>query len=128
MLAQTEPHFRCAIEVTLHLISGKWKTLLICHLLSGTMRFGQLRRIFPDMTSKMLTQQLRELERDGLVTRKVYAQVPPKVEYTLTEKGLSLEPVIRLLSDWGVWASAGNGTPVACCGRFAAAEAGEKDG
>jgi DNA-binding HxlR family transcriptional regulator len=82
-----------------------------------------LRRIFPDMTAKMLTQQLRELERDGLVTRKVYAQVPPKVEYTLTEMGRSLEPVIRLLSDWGEQASKRSGEPVACCGRFAAAEA-----
>jgi DNA-binding HxlR family transcriptional regulator len=118
----TEPSFRCAIEVTLHLISGKWKALIICHLLTGVMRYSDLKRIFPEMTPKMLTQQLRELERDGLVTRTVYAQVPPKVEYSLTQLGQSLEPVIRLLSDWGVQCSARGGTPVRCCGRFAGVE------
>jgi DNA-binding HxlR family transcriptional regulator len=113
------PTFRCAIEVTLHLISGKWKALIICHLLTGTMRYSELKRIFPEMTPKMLTQQLRELERDGLVTRRVYPQVPPKVEYSLTPLGQTLEPVIRLLSDWGVQCSARGGSPVRCCGRFA---------
>ena len=93
--------YQCAIEVTLALIGGKWKALLLCHLAIGIMRFSELKRTFPCITQKMLTQQLRELERDGLISRKVYAEVPPKVEYALTEFGRSLLPLIQMMSAWG---------------------------
>jgi DNA-binding HxlR family transcriptional regulator len=90
------------MEMTLDLIGGKWKALILWHLATdGTLRFGELRRLFHKLTQKMLTQQIRELERDGLVHREVYPQVPPKVEYSLTETGLSLVPVLRALNGWG---------------------------
>ncbi|UUV07781.1 helix-turn-helix transcriptional regulator [Ruegeria sp. YS9] len=82
-------------------ISGKWKGLVIYHLLGGTMRFNELSRALGTVTQRSLTKQLRELEADGIVNRKVYAEVPPRVEYSLTEKGLALRPVIEALADWG---------------------------
>lgn len=91
----------CPVEGTLELIDGKWKGVVLYHLLSGTLRFNELRRHLKACTQRMLTNQLRELEADGLVHRKIYAQVPPKVEYSLTARGRSLEPVIRALKDWG---------------------------
>jgi DNA-binding HxlR family transcriptional regulator len=90
------------MEMTLDLIGGKWKSLILWHLaLDGTLRFGMLRKMFPKVTQKMLTQQLRELERDGLVHREVFQQVPPKVEYSLTDMGRTLIPVLSALCDWG---------------------------
>lgn len=91
----------CPVEGTLELIDGKWKGVVLYHLLSGTLRFNELRRLLKNCTQRMLTNQLRELEADGLVHREIYAQVPPKVEYSLTARGRSLEPVIRALKDWG---------------------------
>jgi DNA-binding HxlR family transcriptional regulator len=91
----------CPVERTLELIGGKWKGVLLYHLLDGTKRFNELRRMFPGLTQRVLTAQLRELERDGLVRREVYAQVPPKVEYSLTERGTTLEPLLLLMRDWG---------------------------
>ena len=82
-------------------IGGKWKVIIIHHLLGGTRRFSELRRLIPQVTQRMLTSQLRELERDGAVHREVYPQVPPKVEYSLTRLGNSLEPVLQLMHDWG---------------------------
>jgi len=94
--------YGCHLEVTLELIGGKWKSLLLWHLgEEGVMRFGALSRIHPQLTQKMLTQQLRELESDGLVHRTVYAQVPPKVEYTLTERARLLLPVLAAMIRWG---------------------------
>ncbi len=93
--------FYCPVDVTIKLIGGKWKPILLHHLLSGEKRNGELRRLVPDITQKMLTQQLRELEEDQLIQRKVYNQVPPKVEYSLTEYGKSLEKVLHELSSWG---------------------------
>ena len=94
--------YRCYMEVTLDIVGGKWKTLLVWHLnQESVMRFNELCRLHPKLTQKMLTQQLRELERDGIVTRKSYNQVPPKVEYSLTEYGETLLPALRLLSEWG---------------------------
>lgn len=88
--------------MALDLIGGKWKALILWHLfLKGIMRFGELERTFPRMTRKMLTQQIRELERDGLVFRKVYHQVPPKVEYSLTDIGQSIIPSLQKLNEWG---------------------------
>ncbi len=93
--------YNCPVEVTLSLLEGKWKLLIIRELLKGTRRFSQLQRAIPDITQKMLTKQLRELERDGLISRKVYPQVPPKVEYSLTELGRSLEEVLKVMHTWG---------------------------
>ncbi len=92
----------CPVEATLEIIGGKWKSIILYHLLKETLRFGELRRIMPTITQKMLTMQLRELEKDGLVSRKVYPEVPPKVEYSITEYGKTIEPVIRTLQDWGI--------------------------
>jgi DNA-binding HxlR family transcriptional regulator len=91
----------CAVEATVSLIDGKWKCLILHALLGGTMRFNELRRRIPDVTARMLTTQLRELEIDGLVVRTFYAEVPPKVEYALSDLGRSLEPVIEGLKAWG---------------------------
>ena len=84
----------CAVEGTLRYIDGKWKGVVLFHLLAGTMRFNEIRRRIPNCTQRMLTNQLRELETDGLIARKVYAQVPPKVEYSLTDWGQALCPAL----------------------------------
>ena len=94
--------YSCQVELALQIIGGKWKPIILWHLgTDGTLRFSQLKRIMPTITQKMLTQQLRELEADGLVLREVYAQVPPKVEYSMTELGKSVMPVLRQLCQWG---------------------------
>lgn len=90
------------IEATLDVIGGKWKPLILYHLMDGTLRFSQLMdRMQPRITQRMLTKELRELEASGLLDRKVYPQVPPKVEYSLTEKGRSLIPILDHLCEWG---------------------------
>jgi len=91
----------CPVEVTLGLLSSKWKTLIIRELLTGTKRFSEIKRALPGVTQKMLTQSLRGLEDDGLIERKVYPVVPPKVEYRLSELGLSLNPVIESMREFG---------------------------
>src|SRR5688500_6855346 len=88
------PATRCPAEATLGVIGGRWKVPILWHLLDGKRRFSELRRALGNVTPKMLAQQLRELERDGVVSRKVYAEVPPKVEYSLTARGRSLRPVV----------------------------------
>lgn len=89
------------VEATLELIGGKWKPLILWHLTDKTMRFNELKKSLPNVTQKMLTQQLREMEYHGLINRKVYAQVPPKVEYSLTELGKSLVPLLEIMCKWG---------------------------
>lgn len=91
----------CPVSVILKILGGKWKTLIVYTLLDGTRRFNELNRAIPDVTQRMLTNQLRELENDKIITRKVYAQVPPKVEYSLTEIGYALKPILGQLEDWG---------------------------
>ena len=91
----------CAVEATLSVIGGRWKPILVCHLLGGRKRFGELRRLTPNATERMITLQLRELEADGVISRHVYAEVPPRVEYEVTEFGRSLEPILDLMRDWG---------------------------
>ncbi|MBY3618856.1 helix-turn-helix transcriptional regulator [Acinetobacter sp. CUI P1] len=86
--------------MTLKVIGGKWKPVILCHLTEGAKRFGELRRDMPGITQKVLTQQLRELEDDGIIHRKVYTQVPPKVEYSLTEYGLTLKEVLNVMVKW----------------------------
>ncbi len=94
--------YRCPMEVTLDLIGGKWKALILWHLSQEpAVRFGVLGRIHPQLTQKMLTQQLRELEADGIIHREVYRQVPPKVEYSLTDQGRALAPVLGSMEVWG---------------------------
>jgi DNA-binding HxlR family transcriptional regulator len=91
----------CPVEATLDLIGGKWKGVVLYHLSDGTLRFNELRRRLKGVTQRMLTKQLRELEESGLIIRKVYAEVPPRVEYRLSKSGESLKPVIRALKLWG---------------------------
>ncbi|MEK1932656.1 MAG: helix-turn-helix domain-containing protein [Pararhizobium sp.] len=91
----------CPVEGVLHLIDGKWKGVILYHLLEGTMRFNALRRRLTGVTQRMLTKQLRELEADGLIERTVFPVVPPRVDYCLTPRGLSLEPVIMAMKRWG---------------------------
>ena len=94
-------NFGCPVEACVEVIGGKWKGVILFHLLGGTKRFNELLRLIPGVTQRMLTRQLRELEDDQVVERKIYAEVPPKVEYTLTEFGRTLEPVLRTLQGWG---------------------------
>ncbi|MCX8999699.1 helix-turn-helix transcriptional regulator [Rhizobiaceae bacterium BDR2-2] len=91
----------CSVEAAIGLIDGKWKSVILFHLLSGTLRFNEIRRHIANVTPRMLTNQLRELEADGLIERKVYAQVPPKVEYSLSPLGRSMEPILLALKTWG---------------------------
>lgn len=92
----------CPVETSLELLSGKWKPRILWKLQrDGTLRFSDFRRQLPEITPKVLTQQLRDLERDGLVQRKVYAEVPPKVEYSLSDFGRTLEPILTLIAEWG---------------------------
>ena len=93
----------CPVETTLMLIGNKWKVLIIRDLLTGTKRFGELKKSIGKVSQKVLTTQLRDMEESGLISRKVYAEVPPKVEYTLTETGYSLKPIMDSMVDWGTW-------------------------
>ena len=93
--------YGCPVEATLDVIGGRWKGVILFHLLDEKKRFGELKKFMPDVTQRMLTLQLRELEENGIIDRKVYAEVPPKVEYSLTEFGKSLEPILLLMRDWG---------------------------
>lgn len=102
MVQQIEKYGGCPVSVTLKVIGGKWKPLILYFVSVDVNRFGQLQRMMPGCSKRMMTTQLRELEADGIINRKVYAEVPPKVEYTLTEKGESLRPLFRLLSKWGI--------------------------
>lgn len=93
----------CTVEAAMEVLGGKWKLVILRHLLDGTKRFGELHRAMPGITPRMLTRQLRELETDGLVLRTVYPQVPPKVEYSVTDTGASLRKIIGRLEEWGHW-------------------------
>ena len=93
-------NFGCSVEAAIEAIGGKWKGLILYHL-SSTKRFNELQKLIPEVTQRMLTKQLRELERDGIVLRKVYAEVPPKVEYSLTNFGKTLQPILDELETWG---------------------------
>ena len=94
-------HSACSVEAALDVIGGKWKGVIVFQLLSGTKRFNELYRSFQGITHQMLTVQLRELEEDGVVHRTIYPEVPPKVEYSLTPFGQSLQPILLLMREWG---------------------------
>jgi DNA-binding HxlR family transcriptional regulator len=96
-----EKYIDCPVEAALDIIGGKWKPVILLNLEEATRRFNELRRLMPNITQRMLTHQLRELEADGIVHRKIYPQVPPKVEYSLTELGRTLTPVLFALREWG---------------------------
>jgi DNA-binding HxlR family transcriptional regulator len=95
------PSYHCPVEATLDVIGGKWKALILFWLRDQVCRFGELRRKIPDISERMLTQQLRELEEHGIVHREVYPVVPPKVEYSLTPYGRTLRPITDLMCEWG---------------------------
>lgn len=101
------PH-RCPVETTLQVIGGKWKSVLIYHLRAGTCRFNQLRRLMPAVTQRMLTQHLRELEADGILSRTVHPVVPPHVDYALTNLGRTLLPILDAMAAWGADHEAGH--------------------
>lgn len=102
MVENIKKYGGCPVSATLKLIGGKWKPLILYFISVDVNRFGLLQRMMPDCSKRMMTTQLRELEKDGLINRKVFAEVPPKVIYTLTEKGESLRPLFGELSKWGV--------------------------
>lgn len=93
--------YRCPVELTIDLLGGKWKAVLMWELSEKTLRFNELTRLFPNATRKMLTQQLKEMERDGLIFRREYPQIPPKVEYSLTDFGRTFMPVLFSMNQWG---------------------------
>ena len=99
----------CPVETTLMLIGDKWKVLILRDLMDGTKRFGELKKSIGTVSQKVLTAQLRDMEEKGLLTRKVYAEVPPRVEYTLTETGYSLKPILDAMWAWGLDYKAKNG-------------------
>ncbi|MBM7704118.1 winged helix-turn-helix transcriptional regulator [Metabacillus iocasae] len=102
-LSNWETHgYSCPVEATLDIIGGKWKSVILYHLIDQTLRFNELKRLVPGITQRMLTLQLRELERDGIIHREIYKEVPPKVEYWLTDFGQTLTPIIQLMLKWGV--------------------------
>ena len=113
--------FNCPVEASLSIIGGKYKAIILWHLMNGTLRYSELRRLLPQATPKMLTQQLRELERDGLITRTVYPVVPPKVEYALTERGESLFPILQAMYVWGSGLLEGEGVCPECSMQMARA-------
>lgn len=102
----------CPVEVSVSVLGGAWKLTLVKHLMGQTLRFGQLSRLVPLANRKTLTRQLRELEEDGVIHRQVYAQVPPKVEYSLTDVGASLAPLVEVMNAWGERYSAHTTAPL----------------
>lgn len=93
--------YYCPVDLTLSIIGGRWKSLVFWNLRNGTLRFGEIKKILVGINDKMLAQVLRELEKSGIVNRKVFEIIPPKVEYSLTDEGKKLLPVMQLMSDWG---------------------------
>lgn len=93
--------FYCALDVTMNFVGGKWKAIVLWYLRKGTKRFGELKKLIPPITEKMLSLQLKELEKDGIVKRTIFAEVPPRVEYELTDEGKTLLPLLEEIAAWG---------------------------
>jgi DNA-binding HxlR family transcriptional regulator len=93
--------YHCALDVTMDFIGGKWKAVVLWYLRNCHKRFGELKKLIPDITEKMLSLQLKQLEKDGIVQRKIYPEVPPRVEYSMTKKGETILPVLEALAEWG---------------------------
>ncbi|WP_270330103.1 winged helix-turn-helix transcriptional regulator [Lapidilactobacillus dextrinicus] len=111
----TKKIYQLGVEATLEVIGGKWKLIILCHLGQGPLRSGELKRRIPQVTQKMLTQQLRELEHDGIISRQVYPQVPPRVVYAITDEGKSLRELLIAMSNWGeqrIKRAQANGQPI----------------
>jgi DNA-binding HxlR family transcriptional regulator len=104
--------YSCPVELTVDVVGGRWRTVLLSHLKQGAHRYGELRRLTPGISEKMLTQRLRELEADGLISRRDLGTSPPHVEYDLTDEGRTLAPVLQALYDWGVERAARTGVQV----------------
>lgn len=103
-------NYHCVVDLTMHFIGGKWKAIILWYMKDGVKRFGELKKLIPDITERMLTLQLRELEKDGFVLRTMYPQIPPRVEYSLTEQGKSLLPILEEMVNWGINYAKDNGT------------------
>ena len=127
-LAPGQTEARCAVETTLAAIGGKWKPILLYHLTHGLRRYSALQRLVPRASDRMLTRSLRELEADGLVARAVHAEVPVRVEYTLTDRGRSLVPILQVMSDWGARQPQGPHAPSGRTGPRASSPAGPAPG
>ncbi len=106
--------YQCPFEFALDMVSGKWKSLVLYYLSEGTLRYGEIRKKIDGITQKMLTQTLRDLEKNGLVSRKVYPVVPPKVEYTITQSGAELIPIFQSLQAWGEKVAKAQGVAIVC--------------
>ncbi|MEJ7682093.1 MAG: helix-turn-helix domain-containing protein [Segetibacter sp.] len=102
--------YHCALDVTMEYIGGKWKTVVLWYLRKDARRFSQLKRQIPGITEKMLSLQLKQLEKDGIINRTVFAEVPPRVEYCLTKEGKTLLPILEELAKWGRWKSKDKGS------------------
>lgn len=100
--AENDSRLTCEVETTLKIIGGRWKVLIIRELMISVKRFGELQRALPGVTQKVLTQQLREMEEDGIIHREVYPQIPPKVEYSLTPLGETLQPILYAMHEWAI--------------------------
>lgn len=105
---------KCPVDTTINLIGGKYKSLILWHLIDGTLRYGELKKLIPNATPKMLTQQLRELEANNLIVRNVHPVVPPKVEYSLSESGKSIKPILNAMYAWGENYLKNNGITPSC--------------
>lgn len=113
-MASLQKNYQCSFELTMDLIGGKWKLIILWHLLDGAKRFNELDKLMPAITQKMLTTQLRDLEEKGLVHRKVYPEIPPKVEYSLTERGRSLDPILHDICKWSTDYANANDITIGC--------------
>lgn len=102
--------YHCALDITMDFIGGKWKSVVLWYLLKEQKRFSELKRLIPDITEKMLSLQLKQLEKDGIIERRVFAEVPPRVEYSLTKEGKTLVPVIEAIALWGRTKAKNEGT------------------
>lgn len=114
-MKKEEIRFSCPFELTIELIGGKWKGLILWHLHDKkVLRNGEMLRLIPRITQKMLTQQLREMEENGLIKRVIYEQIPPKVEYSLTPHGEGIRPILEMMIDWGAAYARDNDIVIAC--------------